>query len=270
MANFYFKGFTVRQSGAAMKVNTDGVLLPAWVTLPASRECPKNNLEETMVLDAGSGTGVISLIMACRLARKGAAFKIHGIDIDQASYEESLFNFESSPWNNNIVASHISLQQYSKDTLNHGIFDMVLSNPPFFSNSLKTPSLRRSIARHNDLLPPGELLESSFNILKEDGILALVLPANEGNDLVALAASNGMFDLKRLCRLKTLENKEPKRYLIELQKKSLPMAGKDYGLPIVETLVMQHQGGSVYTREYVGLVGEYYLKELAWRDGSPV
>ena len=253
-----------------MNVNTDGVLLPAWVTLPASRECPKDNLEETMVLDAGSGTGVISLIMACRLARKGTAFKIHGIDIDQASYEESLFNFESSPWNNNIVASHISLQQYSKDTLNHGIFDLVLSNPPFFSNSLKAPSLRRSIARHNDLLPPGELLVSSFNLLKDDGILALILPANEGDELVHMAAANGMFDLKRLCRLKTLENKEPKRYLIELQKKSPPMAGKEFVLPHIETLVMQHSGGLIYTKDYVNLVGEYYLKELAWRDGYPV
>ncbi|MDD4656211.1 MAG: methyltransferase [Bacteroidales bacterium] len=259
MASFYFKKFVVEQSNSAMKVNTDGVLLAAWVSLDAP----------VKLLDIGSGTGVISLIIAQRLEEiLSNNFNITAIDVDYNSYLESYNNFKNSIWSDNLEALHISLQDlyldYKSSTVGQGKFNLILSNPPFFTNSLPAPSKRRNIARHNHSLPLELLLESSTLLLKEGGLLAVVLPVEEGERLLEMVSANKEFVVKRVCKVKTVLSKPPKRYLIELcMLKNTLLVAKDAHFELKqETLVIQQKGGECYTQEYNELVKRFYLKEL--------
>lgn len=294
MANFYFKKFVVRQFNSAMKVNTDGVLLPAWVSLPQILSCKNvgeiskiehlDELERLRVLDIGSGTGVISLIMAQRLCESYVQdnFRITAIDIDYNSYLESKYNFENSSWKGQLEAFHTSLQDYSIeqrvavdssssckavfdegkiDGFDKGKFDLILSNPPFFTNSLNAPSQARNNARHSHSLPLNILLDTTASLLKDRGVLAVILPVVEGEALLEMASKGNQFKIKRLCKVKTLFNKPAKRYMIELQK----VQALDYGNESAmqrEKLVMQEEGGEFYTKEYNELVKDLYLKDL--------
>jgi len=262
MANFYFKQFTVRQTGAAMKVNTDGVLLPAWVA-PHFVQGHETTMEIfPYILDAGSGTGVISLIMAQRCQALYKNFRIEAIDVDKESYMESSYNFSVSKWSGNLIARHISLQQMALERESLGLFDMVLSNPPYFTNSLKAPCERRTIARHNTTLPLAELLESSFLLLKNGGVLAVILPSQEGEELISLVNDNNMFSVQRICKVRTVVGKDPKRYMMELRKVGAGSIPKEPPPAVCHQLVMQQSGGIKYTGEYVNLVKDYYLKEF--------
>jgi len=280
MASFYFKKFAVRQSGSAMKVNTDGVLLPAWVSISSyhllgDSAILKLSKEESIrskhlnVLDIGSGTGVISLIIAQRLSEGlfQDNFGITAIDIDFDSYLETQHNFEKSIWKERLDALHFSLQDYSVcwEANRTSKFDLILSNPPFFTNSLNAPSIRRNIARHNNSLPLVDLLNNSALLLKEGGVLAVILPVQEGETLLKLALNSNKFEVKRLCKVKTLLSKPFKRYMIELRKVQ----------PFVNTrvikeeiLVMQEEGGFFYTNEYNELVKSFYLKDLKVKKHS--
>lgn len=243
-----------------MKVNTDGVLLPAWVSLDAPCK----------ILDVGSGTGVISLILAQRLEEQLIRnFYITAIDLDYNSYIESLYNFSESLWSDKLKALHISLQDFlikckSYPQLESSKFDLILSNPPFFTNSLQPPSHRRNIARHNHSLPLEVLLESSAYMLKEGGILAVILPVSEGENLIQIALESCKFVVKRVCKVKTVEGKPPKRYMIELSmlKETLLETNELNFETREETLVIQEKGESYYTHEYNRLVKNFYLKDL--------
>lgn len=277
-----------------MKVNTDGVLLPAWVSLPQILSCKNvgeiskiehlDELEQLRVLDIGSGTGVISLIMAQRLCESYVQdnFRITAIDIDYNSYLESKYNFENSSWKGQLEAFHTSLQDYSIeqrvavdssssckavfdegkiDGFDKGKFDLILSNPPFFTNSLNAPSQARNNARHSHSLPLNILLDTTASLLKDRGVLAVILPVVEGEALLEMASKGNQFKIKRLCKVKTLFNKPAKRYMIELQK----VQALDYGNESAmqrEKLVMQEEGGEFYTKEYNELVKDLYLKDL--------
>ncbi len=140
MESFYFKNFTVDQGLSAMKVNTDGVLLGAWLTL-TERESLSDKPDTFNVLDIGTGTGVISLIIAQRLSNsnpseKVARFFIDAIDIDKPSVVEATNNFNKSGWASNLQASEISLQDMIRDTKGEK-YHLLVSNPPYFIDSLK-------------------------------------------------------------------------------------------------------------------------------------
>ncbi len=240
-----------------MKVNTDGVLLPAWVSLPEQLEASSR----LRILDIGSGTGVISLIMAQRFSEAKCQnnFDIAAIDIDYNSFLESEYNFENSIWKEQLQAFHISLQDYSIEqrAFNSSTFDLILSNPPFFTNSLNAPSQARNNARHNHSLPLKELLDSCLVLLKENRILAVILPAQEGEVLLELVSKSDWLQVKRVCKVKTLLNKPAKRYMIEIIKSK-----EDSSIIIEETLVMQEEGGECYTPDYNNLVKDFYLKDF--------
>ncbi|HCT95154.1 MAG: hypothetical protein A2X19_02235 [Bacteroidetes bacterium GWE2_39_28] len=282
MGSFYFKKFAIRHTDSAMKVNTDGVLLPAWVSVPAITS------KRYRVLDIGTGTGVISLIIAQRLAETGRnSFEITAIDIDPDAVKEAEYNFNNSPWKRVLKSEHISLQDFlirfrssqsnllkinsvesgSSDNISGSTtfpdhefeavktkFSLIISNPPFFSNSLLPPSQRRSDARHNNALPFSDLLKGASDLLEEDGVFAVVLPADQGGTVIELAKENGLSPL-RLCRVKTLADKKEKRYLIEFSKNKKVSYSE-------ETLVMQLNGGKYYTPEYCSLVENFYLKDF--------
>jgi tRNA1Val (adenine37-N6)-methyltransferase len=233
-----------------MKVNTDGVLLPAWVSLP---QCEKDqNLYR--VLDVGTGTGVISLIMAQRLSSLGT-FYVTAIDIDTESAKEAAQNFYVSPWRDYLEAREISLQEHALESLAHK-YSLIISNPPFFTDSLKAPSYTRSGARHNDLLPFKDLLDASQRMLEQEGLLAVVLPVEEGERFIREAAEC-RFIMVRRCRVKTLADKKEKRYLLEFR--------RDTGINYIckeELIVIQNQKGEYYTEQYCNLVGDFYLKNF--------
>lgn len=238
-----------------MKVSTDSVLLPAWADISTKTQTAR-------LLDAGCGTGVISLIMAQRLDASGVQFRISAIDIDKHSCEECFYNFSISPWCKNLEVIHSSIQDYSKSGCNHSKFDFILSNPPFFTDSLKAPKMQRSNARHNHLLPLDDIIESAELLLKMGGMLSVILPEKEANVLVGMVDKHSLFSIVRVCKVKTLISKPAKRWLVEVQKEGTSTLEGKSRVCHMEELVIQKEGGDIYTREYVDLVGDYYTKEF--------
>lgn len=237
-----------------MKVNTDGVLLGAAATL---RENDRN------ILDAGTGTGVIALMLAQRMsvllnAETAAApcggndtigIKITGIDIDGPSVQEAGENFSSSPWGHILEAKHVPLDAYVPDEP----LDLIISNPPYFDSSLQAPEARRNAARHtldDDMgLSYRTLAEYAAERLAPQGRLALVLPADRENDLRRFARSRGLFPF-RILRIRTVPHRPPHRIIAEFIMTRCDCAE--------EELTIQEKGE--YTSRYISLTKEFYIK----------
>jgi len=245
-----------------MRVNTDGVLLAAWTNLPSS----ENSNKLLKILDIGTGTGVIALILAQRLFQtiSDRNFKIVGIDIDLPSIEDAIDNFNLSPWKNSLTGMAISLQEFlSKTIIDKGVqpmsigaekYSLIVSNPPYFTKSLKASSQRRSAARHNDSLPPDTLIDAATKLLEHSGTLSLILPVEEGKKVIDLASEYSLYP-NRLCTIKTTSAKVEKRYMIEFKK------GDTEGHPKTEELIIQNTDGT-YTEHYCNLISDYYFKDL--------
>lgn len=190
---FKFKQFTVFQSRCAMKVGTDGVLLGAW----ANGGCT--------VLDIGTGTGLIALMMAQRFPEA----EVIGVDIDADACLQATENVNASPFN--IIISH-------KDVaLVEGVFDAIVSNPPYFAASLKSPDEKRNLARHDTTLNFHQLVSHAWRLLHDDGEFSVIIPADAKSVLEAEAYLIG-FCKSRECAVKTAIKKQPKRYLLAFRK----------------------------------------------------
>lgn len=188
-----------------MRVNTDGVLLGAWATLPSAtataQQTATSNINSIKVLDVGTGTGVIALMMAqrladscenCALLTNDEGFQhphcqIVAIDVDNASCKQAQENFQRSKWSNSLVAKHISLQDFTKEFLQASEvqcnteqrFDLIISNPPYFNNALKNPSEAKRTARHTDTLSYQDLTDAASKLLKPNGRLSVIIPFDE-------------------------------------------------------------------------------------------
>jgi tRNA1Val (adenine37-N6)-methyltransferase len=237
MSAFRFKRFTVNNDRAAMKVGTDTVLLGATVSLLVS---------DQRVLDAGTGTGAVALMLAQRYTDMGRIPDITGIDIDIPSAEEARSNFATSPWSRNIHAEAASLQQYRPD----GPIDLVVSNPPYFDSSLQAPDERRNTARHavGNSMSYRDLVTFAADHLSDNGRLAIILPSDQERAMLRCARGFGLFP-SRITRFRTTSRKAPARFVAELSRLRSDSA---------EILVtMQHEGE--YTPEYISLVKDFYL-----------
>ena len=202
MANdfFQFKQFTVHQKHCAMKVGTDGTLLGAWAQAPT---------ESSRILDIGTGTGLIALMMAQRFPQAS----VLGIDIDKDAVYQAQENVSISPF-----ASRIKIQNENVLDFNDAEgFDAIVSNPPYFVNALLCPDHQRTMARHTISLTFEGLMESAFRLLKPDGLFSLVIPTESRSCLETEAHLYGFF-LSRVCMVRTTPKKQPKRQLIELIK----------------------------------------------------
>lgn len=199
MANSYFrfKQFTVNQHLCAMKVGIDGVLLGARTD---TGNC-KN------ILDIGTGTGLIALMLAQRCSAK-----IMAIDIDPGAIRQANENISSSPWPDRIETREISLQDYSEQT--NDKFDLIVSNPPYFINALKSPDPSRSTARHTYRLTHTELLLYSKKLLAEKGKICIILPVNEGFDCINYAKTIDLF-CSKLVEVYPKPDKPVKRLIME-------------------------------------------------------
>ena len=197
MAGFKFKHFEIHQDRCAMKVGTDGVLLGAWA------------LGGKRILDIGSGTGLISLMMAQRYPEA----QVVGIDLDAEACAEARENVAASPFADRVNIVDCRLQDYESVEK----FDAIVSNPPFFLNSLKNPDSKRSMARHADSLPFRELFRGVKLLLSDDGVFSAIVPV----EVLEACASEGYMHgcyLLRQCGIKTVERKQPKRYLLTFAK----------------------------------------------------
>ncbi len=232
-STFAFKQFTINQDKCAMKVGTDAVLLGAWVDASQS----------TAILDIGTGTGVIAIM----LAQKSTA-KIDAIDIDQDACEQARENVLSCPWKDRIHIHPIAFQFFSQEQKTK--YDLIVSNPPYFVNSSKTPEHSRTFARHTDMLEFDELLDGVLSLLSPDGKFYVILPSKEGEFFRDLAQLRGLF-LNKLMRVRTRLDKQEKRYIMRFER-----ARKHFS---EESLTIENPERHSYTEEYKNLTKDYYL-----------
>jgi tRNA1Val (adenine37-N6)-methyltransferase len=197
---FEFKKFTIHQDRCAMKVGTDGTLLGAWASAPA---------QSRYILDIGTGTGLIALMMAQRYPEA----QIVGIDIDDAAVAQATENVAASPF-----AERISILKQDVTSYNPEMqFDAIVSNPPYFVDSLTCPDEQRSIARHAVTLTFEALIKSAYRLLKTEGTFSVVIPTEMRSKLEASARLEGFF-ISKVCCIKTTPKKPSKRQLIEFTK----------------------------------------------------
>ena len=204
---FRFKQFFVKHDKCAMKVGTDGVLLGAWAELHGER-----------ILDIGTGTGVVALmaaqLIALMLAQRCTEAQIEAIDIDADAVAQARENFAASPWAERLHAVQCALQEWQ--TANGKLYDCIVSNPPYFENSLKNPDAARCAARHTDTLPFSELIAVSAKLLAPEGTLAVIVPAEAEQELQALARQHGLQCTQR-CYVHPKPERPAKRVLIAWQ-----------------------------------------------------
>lgn len=235
MKPFEFKQFTIEQDRCAMKIGTDGVLLGAWVSV-------KN--KPFSILDIGAGTGIIAL----QLAQRSKAEMVDAIEIDENAYEQCVDNFENSPWGDRLFCYHASLEEFVEEI--EGKYDIVISNPPFYSEDYKTTDESRDMARFNDALPFDELIESASQLLSDEGIFAVIIPRKEEENFIKMASEVNLFP-NRICRVRGNETSEEKRSMLEFSFEKIS--------PKIENLTIETSRHD-YTEEYKKLVQDFYLK----------
>lgn len=237
MANkpFQFKEFSIQQNRCAMKIGTDGVLLGAWTSIIK---------QPFSILDIGAGTGILSLM----LAQRSFAELIDAIEIDDSAYEQCVDNFEQSPWGDRLFCYHASLEAFAEEIEDK--YELIICNPPFYSEDYKTDNTQRDMARFQDAMPFNHLLESVSKLLSDNGTFSVVIPAKEENTLTKLAAQFNLFP-NRILHVKGNPTSKRKRSLIEF---SFDESQTTFESLIIET--ERHQ----YTQDYINLTKDFYLK----------
>ena len=231
---FQFRQFVVHQQRCAMKVGTDGTLLGAWAAAP-SGQC--------RILDIGTGTGLIALMMAQRFPEA----EVTGIDIDEDAVAQADENVRLSPFSERV-------RIYRQDIVNFTDiigFDAIVSNPPYFVDSLACPDDQRTIARHAVRLTYEQLMHQAYHLLKDEGRFSVVVPSDCRAKIEAAACLEGFFTT-RVCLIKTTPRKQPKRQLIEFQKH--PVSELDISEGIIEV------SPNVRSEWYQQLTKEFYIK----------
>ena len=232
---FSFKQFFVNQDRCAMKIGTDGVLLGAWTSLI-------NN--PNAILDIGAGTGVLSLM----LAQRSNAAQIDAIEIDENAYEQCVENFEASPWGDKLFCFHAGLDEFVDEP--EGEYDLIISNPPFYTDDYKSDNTSRDLARFEDALPFEELIEAAALLLSDNGIFSVIIPYKEEERFVAMCKELDLFPLK-ITRVKGTPTSEIKRSLLAFCRMEQA--------PLVDELIIEISRHN-YTSEYIELTKDFYLK----------
>ena len=232
---FKFKQFYVNQDRCAMKIGTDGVLLGAWTPLINN---PYN------VLDIGAGTGILSLM----LAQRSNAEQIDAIEIDEDAYEQCVENFETSPWGDKLFCFHAGLDEFVDEPEDE--YDLIISNPPFYTDDYKSENTSRDLARFEDALPFEELIEAAALLLSDNGIFSVIIPFKEEQRFVTMCKELDLFPLK-ITRVKGTPTSEIKRSLLAFCRMEQT--------PLIDELVIEISRHN-YTPEYIELTKDFYLK----------
>ncbi|MFT5513794.1 MAG: tRNA1Val (adenine37-N6)-methyltransferase [Bacteroidia bacterium] len=229
---FKFKEFDVRHSNSAMKVGTDAVLLGSWA----------KSLGPKKILDIGSGTGLLALMLAQRFPHS----QIVAIEPNSNSCIDASYNFENSKFHERIKLKSIMIQEYQTNEK----FDLIISNPPFFKNALAANNNSRSMARHDLSLTFQELIENVINLLSPFGQFALIIPKERCNEMQSLAINLGL----KLSRIMEISGKEGGQ-----AKRCLHQYGFQPSEVKVETMAIEIER-HLYTQEYIELTRNFYLK----------
>ena len=214
-----------------MKVGTDGVLLGAWAACDGAKR----------ILDIGTGTGLIALM----LAQRNAEAQIHAVEIDETATRRARANFDISPWAERLEVEQTAVQHYSPSEK----FDLIISNPPYFVDSLQCPDAKRTTARHTQDLTFEELDRAVCRLLAEDGKFALILPVNEFEKYLSFT----QLHLVRRCDVHPTTGAAVKRVMAEFAKSKT-------ATPALENITIEQERRGDYTDEYRALTKEFYLK----------
>lgn len=234
---FQFQQFKVYQEHASMKIGTDSVILGAWCTAPA----------DGFALDIGCGTGILSLMIAQR-----TRLAIDAVDISEDACLDAARNFKESPW-----ASRIGLHQRSVQDFACGqpaccpqAYDFILSNPPYFTKSLKSSVPARNLSRHDDSLSEMELLQAVAQLLSPSGTFSLILPADKAILFQAKAIALG-FSLFRKLSIFPTQSKPANRTILEFKREKC----------ISEEFSLKIRNENSYSDDYLQLTKEFYLQD---------
>ena len=231
---FKFKQFTVHQEHAPFKVTTDSVLLGAWADFRGAKS----------ILDIGAGTGILSLMAAQR-----SLAQIVALEPDAGSFMQAGLNICASRWHKRIILINTRLQDYFPAA--GLLFDAIITNPPFFVDSLPNPDAGKAMARHSLSLSHREILEAAPRLMTPSGTLQLVLPVSEAAIFIEMASSLGLH-CKRKLNVKPTPAIPPSRVLMTL--------GCSQGNVEESTIIIEKEGRHNYSDEYVSLTKEFYLK----------
>ena len=230
--HFSFKQFTINQEKSAFKVGTDGVLLGAYADIKSVGR----------ILDVGTGTGLIALMLAQR-----SAADLVAVEPDHDSFVQSCENINRSKWGDRIKVVETTFQDFndSRD------FDLIVTNPPYFSDSIRNPDIRKAYARHDDMLSSEDILKNSCRLLSEKGNLQLIMPYAEGNIFIAEAADYGLF-CRDILKIRPLPTSEIRRLILTFSREKLK--------PSEKFLTIEYGERHDFTEDYKALTKDFYLK----------
>lgn len=232
---FQFKQFTIQQDKTAMKIGTDGVLLGAWVGLESN---------PFSILDIGAGTGIIALM----LAQKSNAELIDAIELNTDAYEQTVANFEESSWGDRLFCYHASLQEFAEEI--DDTYDLIISNPPFYTSTYKELEKDRAMARHTETLTYSDLLQRVSKLLSKNGSCAFIIPFSEEINFIKIAGEFNLFP-NRITHVKGTKTSKIKRSLLQFSFEEKTIEKSEL---IIE--IERHN----YTTAYKNLVKDFYLK----------
>lgn len=235
-ANYFkFKQFTVHQEHSAFKVTTDSVLLGAWAAIE----------DACTILDIGTGTGLLALMAAQRTEAR-----IVALEPDRNSFMQAGLNFADSPWHERLTLIHTTVQDFQPE--GNVLFDAIITNPPYFVDSLLNPSAAKARTRHTVTMSHADLAVAAARLLAPGGSLHLVLPVNEAGKFGGEAAANGLHCIRKL-HVRPTPYLPPARVLMTLQRGAAAACEES-------EIVIEKGGRHIYSDEYVSLTKDFYLK----------
>lgn len=229
---FRFKRFQVKNHNSAMKVGTDGVLLGAW----------SNTDNAQSVLDIGCGTGLISLMIAQRCEAK-----ITGIEIDELAADECKYNFDNSPWKERLLLVHADFNSLQNGEQK---YDLIISNPPFFTNGITAPDKSRATARHCETLNYDSLIAFATKHLSDTGRLAFIAPADKHDEIVNTITMNKLHILRQT----DVYSKPSKDIAVRTMWEISPV-----GQNSIYSSLYIHNDDNTYHNDYISLTKDFYL-----------
>ena len=232
---FRFKQFSVAQDQCAMKIGTDAVLLGAWAGLDS---------QPNSILDIGAGTGILALMMA----QRSTSELIDALEIDPAAYEQCVTNFEASDWSDRLFCYHAALNEFTEEIEEQ--YDLIISNPPFYTTPFKTENEVRNKARFEDAMPFNKLLKSVAKLLSPNGNFNVIIPFSEELSFIEMAAKQALYPSKIL-HIRGQKSSPLKRSLMCFTFKKQIVEKEELTIEIA-----RHQ----YTKEYMTLTKDFYLK----------
>ncbi len=235
---FRFKQFTIKQERSAFRVGTDGVLLGAWAGADQAVDVAMS------VLDIGTGTGLIALMVAQRFPEAS----ITAIEPDHDSCEQACRNILNSSWNNRIRVLNCTVQDFDPGDEK---FDLIVTNPPFFIDSLRNPDTAGSMARHNVTIGHSDIIDAALRLMNEKGRLDLIMPYPEGSLFIALSAEKGLF-CNRIIKVRPLPSAPVKRLIISMSRKRELVSER--------FLTIEKGNRHEYTDDYIDLTRDFYLR----------